>query len=243
MRLRREKADTFCLFHGEKMIDLKIQKKILSFREIPELAAKSQKAVLMLRHSIRESLNNGTYDPELTKEGFAYALECGSLLAGLEDVCFCASPRKRTIQTAEAVMQGAELGKCDIRTAPEIKDTVIFETPEDLYNSLAGGYAGKLLKEYYSTGKAAGMIDLKDSHAALIRFLTETEFEKKNCILTSHDIIVMTLLAPLEIYPFTLEDWCGYVQGAALFMDEKGKWSIYYTVPDAASREKYALFV
>ena len=47
----------------------------------------------------------------------------------------------------------------------------------------------------------------------------------------------------MKVYPFVMNDWCGYIQGAALFRSRQGGWSIYYTVPDAANRPKTAVFV
>ena len=48
-------------------MDLQVENHILSFRQIPGLAEKSEKTVLLLRHSMRESLNHGT-DPVLTRK-------------------------------------------------------------------------------------------------------------------------------------------------------------------------------
>ena len=73
--------------------------------------------------------------------------------------------------------------------------------------------------------------------------LTETDFGRKNAVLATHDILLVALLSEYNVYPFRLDDWCGYVQGAALFRDKTGVWSIAYAVPDAANRRKYALFV
>ena len=184
MRLRREKADTFCLFHGEKMIDLKIQKKILSFREIPELAAKSQKTVLMLRHSIRESLVNGNYDPRLTAEGRQYAVDCGKLLTGLKDAGFGASPRRRTIETAQALIEGGNFQTPqNIRLCPEIYDHSMFESPQALEEAIDNGTIPMLFRQYFATGKAEGMKDAKLFVADLLNFLTQTRFNTKNTIL------------------------------------------------------------
>ena len=81
-----------------------IHTQILSFKDMPILAKQYDRTVLLLRHSMRESLNNGM-DPGLTPEGRNYALQCGSFLTGLEEVSFGSSPRKRTIETAQALQQ------------------------------------------------------------------------------------------------------------------------------------------
>ena len=56
-------------------MDLQVENHILSFGEISSLAAGSERSVLLLRHSMRESLNHGT-DPVLTPEGTAFAHQC-----------------------------------------------------------------------------------------------------------------------------------------------------------------------
>lgn len=222
---------------------LTINKEILSFYDIPALAERSVKTVLLIRHSYRESLQNGSLDPGLTPEGWEYAKESGALLKGLKDVCFGASMRARTVQTIEALIEGGSLEKCDINIYPQISDTVLFEEEDGLGNCINNGTISRLLKDYFMTGKAETMIDLFVCHQRLLTFLTQTEFEKKNVILASHDIVAATLLLPLKVYPFSTEDWCGNVQGAALSLDSNGIWTVAYLVPDKMNRKKQALFI
>lgn len=222
---------------------LKINHDILSFYDIPALAERSRRTVMLIRHSFRESLQNGSLDPGLTPEGLAYAKESGAFLKGLNNVCFGSSKRTRTIQTAEALMEGGSLEKGKIKIYPQITDTVLFESEDGLGNSINNGTISKLLKNYFLTGKADTMIDLSVCHQRLLNFLTETEFEKKNVILASHDIITATLLLPLNVYPFSMDDWCGYVQGAVLTLSADGCWTVAYVVPDKNNRKKYSLFI
>ena len=100
-----------------------------------------------------------------------------------------------------------------------------------------------LLREYYTTGHTEGLIDRRDFASGLLQFLTSTDFKSRNTILITHDILIVCLLTHLKVYPFEFNDWCGYVQGAALFRSADGVWSIRYAVPDAANRPKTALFV
>ena len=221
---------------------IKVQKGILSFKDIPSKAAKADQTVLLLRHSMRRSLNEGTFDPGLTPEGTAYAVECGRLLAGLPDVCFGASPRLRTIETARCLMQGGGFPESEISLYPQIRDTAIFTRPENLDIALTNGNVPQLLQAYFLTGKAEGMIDLPTASGNLLSFLTRTEFPSSCVVLTTHDIICATLLLVHAVYPFRLDDWCGYIQGGALFCHQ-GSWELYYTVPDSENRPKYTLFV
>ena len=222
-----------------------IHREIVSFKEIPAITEKSQKSVLLIRHSYRKSLQNGNPDPELTPEGWDYAVQCGSFLKGMKDVCFGTSPRRRTFQTIEGIIKGGELGNEEsiIKPYPCLHDTAMFSPPEELALSLENRTLPQLLKTYYATGKAPTMIDLKDFAENLASFLTATEFEKKNVILASHDIILIALLTFYKVYPFREDDWCGYVQGAFFYQDQAGKWTIAYAVPDKDNRTKCKLFV
>ena len=224
------------------MID--VNKKIVSFKEIPALSENASATVLLLRHSYRESLQGGL-DPGLTEEGWAYAVECGKLLKGLKDVCFGASPRKRTFQTVEAIIEGGELPNKGgvIVPFPQLHDTSLFSPPEMLGVSVADNTLSQLLREYFTTGKAPSMIGIKDYAGSLADFLTGTRFEKKNVILATHDIVLIALLSYVRVYPFCEKDWCGYVQGAFLYSDARGQWTICYTVPDKVTRKACQLFV
>ena len=223
---------------------MNIHPEIISFAEIPALAEKSQRSVLLLRHSIRESLVNGNYDPGLTDEGRKYAIDCGKLLTGLKDVGFGASPRKRTIETAQALMEGGNFQALqEILPCPEIYDHSMFESPQALEQAIDNGTIPVLFRQYFSTGKAEGMKDAKLFVADLLNFLTQSEFGAKNTILCTHDIVIVTLLYFSKVRLFTPDDWCGYVQGAALFLEKDNSWRLAYTVPDAANRQPYSLFV
>ena len=222
---------------------LHIHKEILSFSDMPEIAARSEKTVMLIRHSFRESLQNGSHDPGLTAEGREYALQCGTYLRGMKDICFGSSPRKRTVETIQALIDGADFEPSEIKLHSVICDTAQFQTPEDLDITIDSGNIPELLKQYFSTGIAERMIPLPVYHKRLLDFLMTTAFEKKNAILATHDIIIAALLLPLNVYPFRQDDWCGYVQGAVLYQSSDGDWTIGYIVPDKNSRKKCELFV
>lgn len=220
---------------------LAVHTEILSFNDMPHLAEQFDRTVLLLRHSMRETLNHGL-DPGLTAEGRNYALQCGKLLSGLADVSFGASPRKRTIETAQALQQGGKLGNSGIAVHTEIQDTALFTRPENLALSLQNGNLPEILEQYFTTGKAPGTLDLADYSEKLLNFLAGTKFRTRNTILLSHDIICASLLLPQKVYPFKLDDWCGYIQGAALLITDD-TCHLHYIVPSAEERQKSALFV
>ena len=224
-------------------MNLKVNKTMISFSEIPAIAAESLNTRLLVRHSFRESLKQGNYDPGLTAEGFEYAKECGSRLKGMKDVCFGASNRKRTMETVRAIIEGAGFESSEIVPCPLLHDTAIFEDPATLGKIIEDGTIPHLLKEYFYTGKAAGFTDVRDFSKTLSSFLTETEFRQKNVILASHDIVIVALLVPFEIYPFQQDDWFGYLHGAFLRQDLDRNWEIFYAVPDKSNRTRYSLFI
>lgn len=218
-------------------------KEILSFRDAVSLAADSEKTLLFLRHSFRQSLKDGTHDPGLTERGMEYALECGRLLQGMEQVGFGASPRLRTMQTAGALAKGAGIN-AEVRTIPEIRDTAMYIEPDGLDKALDdGSVVSQVQRYFFGDGRVEGMVPRDIFASGLLQFLTGTDFGSRNTILVSHDIIVMTILKPLGIYPFSLDDWCGNIQGAYLAREKDGTWKAAYIVPDTAQREKYSLFV
>ena len=121
----------------KEKVMLNIHTEILSFTDVAQIAGNSEKSVLLIRHSYRESLQNGNLDPELTSEGWKYAVECGTFLKGMKEICFGASPRKRTFQTVEAIIKGGELGEENtIKPYPCLHDTAMFSPPEGLALSL-----------------------------------------------------------------------------------------------------------
>ena len=90
---------------------------------------------------------------------------------------------------------------------------------------------------------AAAVKDIEPSPEGGIRSRFDALVRRYGLTPRERDILLVALLSVYEVYPFKLDDWCGYVQGAALFRDKNGAWSIAYAVPDAAHRQKYALFV
>lgn len=223
---------------------LNINKEIVSFQEIPLITQHAEKSVLLVRHSFRESLENGNLDPGLTVKGWEYAVECGKYLKGIKDIALGSSPRKRTIQTIQALVKGGELGE-ELPIVPynALHDTAMFSPPEELYSAIENKTLPQLLKTYYSTGNASGMIGKKEFANSLLDFLTGTQFGKKNVLLASHDILLITLLLHFQVYPFRENDWFGYVQGVFLWQDQEGVWTISYAVPDKNNRELCQLFV
>ena len=54
--------------------------------------------------------------------------------------------------------------------------------------------------------------------------------------------MIAVLLSALKVYDFKPDDWCGYVQGAFLYL-QNGTWNIAYCVPDVKNRPRTELFV
>ena len=211
---------------------------------IPALADASSRTVLVLRHSIRESLRVGSVDPDLTPEGMALALRCGRLISGLgDDVLFAASPRTRTRRTAQCMMEGGGFPRRDVVNCPELGDLTIFSRPVDFEAMLRTHNTEPVMREYYSTGHAEGLKDMRPFAEELLRFLTGTPFPASRTVIVSHDVLAMVILSALGVRTFSIEDWCGYLHGVLLTRGRDGVWTAAYAVPDYDAGKKHRLFV
>ena len=211
---------------------------------IPMLANCSARTILMVRHSIRESLRAGSVDPDLTPEGAELATRCGHLLAGLgENVLFGASPRRRTRNTALCLMKGGGFPPQNVRECPELGDLTIFSSPVDFEVMLRTRNTEKVMREYFSTGHADGLKDMRLFAGELLHFLTETPFPAARAVFVSHDVLAMSILSALGVRTFSIDDWCGYLHGILLTQDCGGAWTASYAVPDYDAGKTHRLFV
>jgi len=214
------------------------------FGDIPALADHADRTVLMVRHSIRESLRAASVDPALTPDGEKLARHCGRLLAGLGgEVSFGASPRRRTRDTARCLMEGGGFPAQEIRDCPEIGDLTIFSRPVDFEAMLRTHNTENVMREYYSTGHADGLKDMRPFAAQILKFLTETPFRSPRMVFVSHDVLAMAALAALGVRAFSVDDWCGYLHGLLLTQDRDGAWTAAYALPDFDAGRKHRLFV
>ena len=211
---------------------------------IPALADNSVRTVLLVRHSIRESLRAGSVDPDLTPEGADLARRCGQLIAGLGDgVLFGASPRRRTRNTALCLMKGGGFRTQNVREYPELGDLTIFSRPVDFEAMLRTHDTVKVMREYFSSGHAEGLKDMRPFASELLDFLTKPHFPAERVVLVSHDVLAMSILSALGVRTFSVDDWCGYLHGLLLTLGHDGVWTAAYAVPDYDEGKKHRLFV
>ena len=213
------------------------------FSDIPALAETSDRTVLMVRHSIRESLRAFSIDPALTPEGEELARRCGKLLSGLGDVSFGASPRRRTRDTARCLIEGGGFRANDIRDCPEIGDMTIFQHEVDFEAMLRTHNTENVMREYFSTGHADGLKDMRPFGAQILTFLTSEVFRSPRSVFVSHDVLAMAALGALGVRTFSNDDWCGFLHGILLSRDADGVWTAAYAIPDFDEGKKYRLFV
>ena len=213
------------------------------FSDIPALAETSDRTVLMVRHSIRESLRALSIDPALTPEGEELARRCGKLLSGLGDVSFGASPRRRTRDTARCLIEGGGFRANDIRDCPEIGDMTIFQHEVDFEAMLRTHNTENVMREYFSTGHAEGLKDMRPFGAQILTFLTSEVFRSPRSVFVSHDVLAMAALGALGVRTFSNDDWCGFLHGILLSRDADGVWTAAYAIPDFDEGKKYRLFV
>ena len=197
----------------------------------------------MIRHSIRESLRALSVDPVLTPEGEELARRCGTLLTGLGDTSFGASPRQRTRDTAQCLIEGGGFRTGDVRDCPEISDLTIFSHEVDFEAMLRTHNTENVMREYFSTGHAEGLKDMRPFAAQILSFLTGNVFGTPCSVFVSHDVLAMAVLSALGVRTFTLDDWCGFLHGILLTQDADGVWTAAYTLPDCDAGKKHRLFV
>ena len=222
---------------------VKVNPAPVPFGAVPSLVERSARTVLMVRHSIRESLRAASVDPALTREGRELARRGGKLLSGLGDVFFGASPRRRTHETAKCMIEGGAFPPQDVRDTPELGDLTIFSRPVDFQAMLRTHNTENVMREYFSTGHADGLKDLRPFAAQILSFLTEKHSDAPCDVFVSHDVLAMAVLTALGVRTFSIDDWCGYLHGILLTRDRDGVWTAAYTLPDCDSGKKFRLFV
>ena len=222
---------------------IRINSSPVLYSAIPVLAEKSARTVLMVRHSIRESLRALSIDPVLTPEGEELARRCGKLLSGLGGASFGASPRQRTRDTARCLIKGGGFRARDIRDCPEISDMTIFQHEVDFEAMLRTHNTENVMREYFSTGHAEGLKDMRPFGAQIVDFLTDEIFDTPCSVFVSHDVLAMAALGAIGVRSFSNDDWCGFLHGILLTRDADGVWTAAYTLPDYDAGKKYRLFV
>jgi len=223
---------------------IRIDPEPVLYSAVPALADGAARTVLMVRHSIRESLRTASVDPALTPEGEELARRSGRLLAGLGgDVAFGASPRRRTRDTARCLMDGGGFAADGIADCPEIGDLTIFSRPVDFEAMLRTHNTEKTMSGYFSTGHAEGLKDMRPFAARILTFLTEDRPGPRRSVFVSHDVLAMSVLTALGVRRFTLDDWCGYLHGVLLTQGRDGVWTAAYALPDWDVGRKCRLFV
>ena len=214
------------------------------YSAIPALTEQSVRTVLMVRHSIRESLRSVSIDPVLTPEGKELARRCGKLLSGLgQDIPFGASPHIRTRDTARCLIEGGGFRTRDIRDCLEIDDMTIFSHEVDFEAMLQTHNTENVMREYFSTGHAKGLKDMRPFGAQILEFLISEVFDAPCSVFVSHDVLIMAALSAVGVRNFSNDDWCGFLHGILLTRDAEGVWTAAYTIPDFDEGPPYRLFV
>ena len=141
------------------------------------------------------------------------------------------------------MMEGGGFPRQDVRDCPELGDLTIFAHPVDFVAMLRTRNTEKVMREYFSTGHAKGLKDMRPFAEELLSFLTGTPFPASRTVIVSHDVLAMAILSALGVRSFTIEDWCGYLHGVLLTHGRDGVWTAAYAVPDYDAGKKHRLFV
>ena len=141
------------------------------------------------------------------------------------------------------MMEGGGFPRQDIRDCPELGDLTIFAHPVNFEAMLRTRNTENVMREYFSTGHAEGLKDMRPFAEELLGFLTKAPFSAARAVLVSHDVLAMTILSALGVRKFSVDDWCGYLHGLLLTQDRGGAWTAAYAVPDFDAGKKHRLFV
>ena len=178
---------------------------------------------IVMRHAEREEIPAGDFgvDVPLTERGIAEAKRLGSLLSARGAVCVMSSPVPRCIQTAEAVLHGADSAgeaTLDRRLGdpgpfvvdPAVAGALFLETDilEVVRLQLAGGKP------------PAGMRETSEGVNLLLYAANDAMRSGSRLnILVTHDAILAVLVA--HLYGVQIDEmiWPGYIDGMVLWRD------------------------
>ena len=141
------------------------------------------------------------------------------------------------------MMEGGGFPRQEVRDCPELGDLTIFAHPVNFEAMLRTHNTENVMREYFSTGHAEGLKDMRPFAEELLSFLIGTPFPASRTVIVSHDVLAMTILSALGVRRFLIEDWCGYLHGVLLTRGQDGKWTAAYAVPDYDAGKKHRLFV
>ena len=178
---------------------------------------------IVMRHAEREEIPPGDFgvDVPLTERGIAEAKRMGSLLSARGVVCVTSSPVPRCVETAEAVLRGADSAgeaTLDRRLGdpgpfvvdPAVAGALFLETDilDVVRRQLSGGKPPAGMRE-----TSEGVNLLLDSANDAMRSGSRLN------ILVTHDAILAVLVS--HLYGVQIDEivWPGYLDGLVLWQD------------------------
>ena len=187
--------------------------------EVPGDAA----VAIVMRHAEREEIPPGEFgiDIPLTKRGIAEAARLGSLLSARGPVCVMSSPVPRCVETAEAVLLGADSAgeaTLDRRLGdpgpfvvdPAVAGALFLET----------GILDIVRRQLSGRKPPAGMRETSEGVDLLLDAADDAMRSGSRLnILVTHDAILAVLVARLYGVQIDEMTWPGYLDGLVLWQD------------------------
>jgi hypothetical protein len=189
--------------------------------------------VLLLRHSVRKKLPEGSIgvEQEITAEGRRIALEFGGYLKSRLRT-LQSSPAFRCVQTAEAINIGAGM-KIPVSTNTMLGVPGVYIEDGGLAHETwmrPGTNTGELIRKVCMGVKLSGMRDSDEAAWMLVRYMFAIVGEIQGVhVFVSHDALVMPTAARLigKTFCATPDDMPAFLDGAFFWMNEN-KISVAY---------------
>jgi len=204
-----------------------------SVRKWLEEVPQDRPVALLLRHSVRDDLLSGHagYVQPLTKVGVGLAHTLGMLMGGRLRTLH-ASPLVRTVQTAEALRDGAG------EAVSVVEDRLLGDPGVFVVD---GRRAGEMWEELQHEAVMARLVSEDEAMPGMARpgpgarflvqhMLTVAGSTPGLHVFVTHDSLVTATAARLLRKPLGPEDWPFYLEGVFFWRDERGIQVAYQNV-------------
>lgn len=193
-------------------------------RQLPQCSP----AALLMRHSVREEIPEGTYgmDVPLTEEGVLLAEDFGRIL-GPRIGSVHTSPVPRCVETAEAIVRGTGLSRT-IKHEPTLGGPGAFVTDPSLagptYLKLgAVGMAQALVRGE----ELPGFNKPAEAVTVIVQYLLSSLSQPGHTsVHVTHDAILAVVVGRLVGWMPTTSDWPDFLEAALLHSNGKRKLAI-----------------
>ena len=201
----------------------------MNLEDVRDELRQGNRVLLMVRHAERPHLDHEdpTFGAELpiTENGRRAAEAYGARLREFANVVqFYASPRRRTVMTAEAIARGMGVTAPDIPTDDKIgNDSFFFTDQLAVFELFRDGSFYEKVVTYLRNGRQIGFADIHAAADALEEWALE-RFTGQLGIFTTHDLYNGAYLtARGAVKSFTEDTWVQFLDAAAIIISPDGR--------------------